>query len=76
MRDIKYQFSKELSIKQDAMERLEGLRMELKMVETNEGSMSDVWKTKCKELVEITNNIKNENDLLRIKLTHLTLNLQ
>lgn len=36
--------------------------MELRMLEKNEGSMSDVWKTKCKELVDICNKLKIEND--------------
>jgi len=36
--------------------------MELRMLEKNEGSMAEVWKTKCKELVEICNNLKGEND--------------
>lgn len=35
--------------------------MELRMLEKNEGSMAEVWKTKCKELVEISNNLKVEN---------------
>ena len=55
-------------MKKDVLERLESLRMELKMLEKNEGSMAEVWKTKCKELVEISNKLKNENDSLRSKL--------
>jgi hypothetical protein len=51
------------------MERLEGLRMEMKMLEKNEGSMTEVWKTKCKELVDICNNFKQENELLKTKLS-------
>jgi hypothetical protein len=50
------------------LERLESLRMELRMLEKNEGSMADVWKSKCKELVEISNKLKNENDFLRGKM--------
>jgi hypothetical protein len=41
--------------------------MELRMLEKNEGSMAEVWKTKCKELVEICNRLKIENDQLRDK---------
>ena len=36
--------------------------MELRMLEKNEGSMAEVWKAKCKELVEICNKLKIENE--------------
>ena len=52
-------------MKREVLERLESLRTELRMLEKNEGSMADVWKAKCKELVEISNKLKNENDSLR-----------
>lgn len=55
-------------MKRDVLERLEGLRMELRMLEKNEGSMAEVWKTKCKELVEICNSLKTENETLRTRL--------
>ena len=42
-------------MKQDVLERLEALRTELRLLEKNEGSMAEVWKSKCKELVDISN---------------------
>lgn len=69
VRDIKHQYMKELGMKKEVLERLEGLRMELRLLEKNEGSMTEVWKSKCKELVEICNKLKGENDQLRHKIT-------
>ncbi|CDW83349.1 UNKNOWN [Stylonychia lemnae] len=74
--NIKGQYQKELVLKRDVLERLEGLRMELRMLEKNEGSMAEVWKTKCKELVEICNNLKNENDQMRTRLVNLSQSMQ
>lgn len=45
------------------------------MLEKNEGSMSDLWKTKCKELVEICSNLKTENDTLRQNISLMDQNL-
>mmetsp|Transcript_8312 Transcript_8312/g.6204 ORF Transcript_8312/g.6204 Transcript_8312/m.6204 type:complete len:86 (+) Transcript_8312:439-696(+) len=55
-------------MKQDVMERLEALRMELGVLEKNEGSMAEIWKQKCRELVEISNKLKEENEELRGKM--------
>ena len=54
------------------LERLEGLRMELRMLEKNEGSMAEVWKLKCKELVDICNKLKSENEILRFNFTSMS----
>lgn len=62
---IKTSYLKELGMKKEVLERLEGLRMELRLLEKNEGSMTEVWKSKCKELVDICNKLKSENDSLR-----------
>jgi hypothetical protein len=75
MRDVKNQYFKELGMKKEVLERLEGLRMELRLLEKNEGSMTEVWKSKCKELVDICNKLKAENDSLRSKITQIALNL-
>jgi hypothetical protein len=75
IRDVKNSYFKELGMKREVMERLEGLRMELRLLEKNEGSMTDVWKTKCKELVEICNKLKGENEGLRSKINQIAMNL-
>lgn len=59
---------KEQVIKREALERLEGLRVELRMLEKNEGSMAEVWKQKCKELIDICNKLKEENEGMKDKL--------
>jgi hypothetical protein len=58
-------------MKKDVLERLESLRIELRMLEKNEGSMAEVWKIKCKELVEISNSLKTENEVLKGKVSFL-----
>ena len=72
---VKNQYHKELGMKKEVLERLEGLRMELRLLEKNEGSMTEVWKSKCKELVDICNKLKVENDTLRSKITQIAMNL-
>ena len=69
-------YVKELGMKKEVLERLEGLRMELRLLEKNEGSMTEVWKSKCKELVEICNKLKVENDQLRSKITSIAISSQ
>ena len=75
IREAKNSYFKELGMKREVMERLEGLRMELRLLEKNEGSMTEVWKTKRKELVEICNKLKGENEGLRGKITSIVMNL-
>ena len=69
-------YVKELGLKKEVLERLEGLRIELRLLEKNEGSMTEVWKSKCKELVEICNKLKVENDQLRSKITSIAISSQ
>jgi hypothetical protein len=75
IREVKNSYFKELGMKREVMERLEGLRMELRLLEKNEGSMTEVWKTKCKELVDICNKLKGENEGLRSKINQIAMNL-
>jgi regulator of replication initiation timing len=72
---VKTSYFKELGMKKEVLERLEGLRMELRLLEKNEGSMTEVWKAKCRELVDICNKLKVENDSLRLKITQIAMNL-
>lgn len=50
--------------------------MELRMLEKNEGSMAEVWKSKCKELVDICNKLKSENEILRFNFSSMSQQLQ
>jgi hypothetical protein len=75
IRDAKNSYFRELGMKKEILERLEGLRMELRLLEKNEGSMTEVWKSKCKELVDICNKLKTENENLRTKITQIAMNL-
>jgi regulator of replication initiation timing len=69
------QYQREVGMKREVLERLEGLRTELRLLEKNEGSMTEVWKSKCKELVDICNKLKIENDSLRTKIGQIAINL-
>lgn len=71
VKDFRNQYLREIGMKRDVLERLEGLRMELRMLEKNEGSMADVWKEKCKELVDICNKLKGENETMRAKIVQM-----
>lgn len=42
--------------KREAQEKMEQMRFELKMLEKNDGSVANIWKTKCKELFDICSN--------------------
>jgi len=41
------------------------MKMELKMLETNDSSVASVWKKKCIELFEVCTSLKEENGEVR-----------
>ena len=44
---------------------MEQMKMELKMLETNDSSVASVWKKKCIELFEVCGSLKEENTEVR-----------
>ena len=41
------------------------MKLELRMLETNDSSVASIWKKKCLDLFEVCQAMKNENEELR-----------
>ncbi len=46
------------------MSKLENLRHELQLLEGQDATALEIWKDKCKKLIEICRSFKDENDRL------------
>lgn len=44
---------------------MDQLKLELKMLEVNDNSVTSIWKKKCLDLFEISSSVKKENEELR-----------
>lgn len=58
------QLNAERELKQQAYDRLEGLRVEMKALESKDNK-SDLWRDKCRELFDICKNLEKENEDLK-----------
>ena len=47
------------------------MKLELKMLETNDTSVASIWKRKCLDLFEVCTTLKTENEDLREKCQDL-----
>jgi hypothetical protein len=47
------------------------MKLELKMLESNDSSVGSIWKKKCLDMFEICQTIKTENDELRARCKDL-----
>jgi hypothetical protein len=61
----------EQSRTQSAVDKLEQIKLELKMLETNDSSAGSIWKKKCVDMFEICLSMKGENDELRSRCKEL-----
>jgi hypothetical protein len=52
-----------------AFEKLESMRIEIKSLEGKD-LKNDLWKDKCREMFEITNELQKENDTVRSQYYH------
>jgi hypothetical protein len=52
---------------------MEQMKMELKMLETNDSSVASIWKKKCVELFEVCTVLKEENSEVRTLCNELIL---
>ena len=50
---------------QQVVEKMEQMKLELKMLESNDTSVASIWKKKCLDLFEVCQTLKNENEELR-----------
>lgn len=56
---------------QEVVEKMEQMKLELKMIETSDTSVASIWKRKCLDLFEVCTTLKSENDDLREKCQDL-----
>jgi hypothetical protein len=56
---------------QQIVEKMEQLKVELKMIETQDSAIASLWKKKSLDLFEICQEMKNENEELRMRCKQL-----
>lgn len=56
--------AQEQELKNQAYERLEGMRVEIRSLESQDNK-SELWKDKCKELFDICKELEKENEQLK-----------
>ena len=56
---------------QQVVEKLDQMKFELKMLESNDSSVSSIWKKKCMDLFEVCQTMKQENEELRDRCKEL-----
>lgn len=71
LRELQRKYVNETKVKNSVIERLESTRQQMKALELNNGSVASIWKEKCKELADICNELKSENDYLNNKTQQL-----
>ena len=62
--NLKKKIEHEARLKSEAMSKLENLRQELHLLEGQDQSAVEVWKDKCRKLIDICKSFKDENDKL------------
>jgi len=67
LRDLNRRFMNENKVKTNAIGRLEMMRQQMKALELNNGSVAAIWEEKCKEMADICNELKDENEYLTSK---------
>ena len=50
---------------------MEQMKLELKMLESNDTSVAAIWKKKCLDLFEVCQTLKSENEELRDRCKEL-----
>ena len=50
---------------------MERMKLELKMLESNDTSVASIWKKKCLDLFEVCQTLKSENEELRDRCKEL-----
>lgn len=56
---------------QQIVEKMEQMKLELKMLESNDTSVAAIWKKKCLDLFEVCQTLKTENEELRDRCKEL-----
>ncbi len=69
--ELKKQIQFERKAKQEAFEKLESMRIEMKTLEGKDSIKNDLWKSKCKELYEICKELERENATVKQSLLEI-----
>ena len=56
---------------QSIVDKMDQMKLELKMLEANDSSVATIWKKKCLDLFEVCQSMKVENDELRERCKEL-----
>lgn len=67
----KKKFHEEQVKTQSIVDKMEQMKLELKMLETNDSSVASIWKKKCLDLFEVCQTLKSENEELRSRCKEL-----
>lgn len=62
---MKQSLQKEQVKTQQIVEKMEQMKLELKMLESNDSSVAAIWKKKCLDLFDVCQTLKTENEELR-----------
>ena len=65
IKQINQKFLKEQEKTQQIMDKMEQMKLELKMLETSDQSVASIWKRKCLDMFEVCQTLKTENEELR-----------
>jgi len=68
---MKGSFLKEQVKTQQIVDKMEQMKLELKMLESNDTSVAAIWKKKCLDLFEVCQTLKGENEELRDRCKEL-----
>ena len=71
MKQVHHKFMQESSVKNQAIEKLETMRQEIKALEHSNGSISTVWREKCQELYHICLTMKQDNEYVTDRVRQL-----
>lgn len=71
IKQINQKFLKEQEKTQQIMDKMEQMKLELKMLETSDQSVASIWKRKCLDMFEVCQTLKTENEELRDRCKEL-----
>ena len=68
---MKSKFTQEQKKTQQIVDKMDQMKLELKMLESNDTSITSIWKKKCMDIFEVCQTMKQENDDLRERCKEL-----
>ena len=68
---LKKNFILEQKKTQQVIDKMDQMKLELKMLESNDSSVASIWKKKCMDIFEVCQTMKQENEELRSRCKEL-----